>query len=79
MPSSTTLPRSITSTRSAEAAVVRRWATTSVVRGAAEQLGRPGHLGFGVQVERCRRLVEQQDLRFDELGPRQRDELALPR
>ena len=79
MPSSTTRPWSITTTRSARAAVVSRWATTSVVRRAREAVGGLVDLRLGGQVQRGRRLVEQQDVRVDEFGAGQRDQLALAR
>ena len=64
--------------RSARAAVLSRCATSKVVRRGRELLGRPDHGGLGGQVERRRRLVEQQDRRVDQVGAGQRDQLTLP-
>ena len=49
-------------------------------RGAprGQPLGGLDHRRLGGQVERGRRLVEQQDVRVDQVGPGQRDQLALP-
>ena len=49
-------------------------------RGApvGQPLGRVDHRRLGRQVERGRRLVQQQDVRVDQIGAGQRDQLALP-
>ena len=64
-------------TRSAASAVDSRWAMLTVVRPSASFGQRAGERPLGLGVDRRGRLVEDQQPRVGELGPCQRDELAL--
>ena len=71
-------PPSSRITRSASAIVDSRWAITSVVRCSQERAERRVDLLFDVHVDRARRVVEHEDRRVEQQGPRDGDALALP-
>ena len=67
----------MTTMRSACSTVARRWAMMIVVRSFIEVLERFLHEPLVLGVQRAGRLVEQQDRRILQDGPRNGDALAL--
>ncbi len=78
VPCSTIRPCSRTTIRSASRIVESRWAMMNAVRPCSSAPQRALDRPLGADVDRARRLVEDQDARVGEERPRERDELALP-
>ncbi len=71
-------PPSRTTISSASAIVERRWAMISVVRPLITSRRPAADLRLRRRVDRCGRVVEDEDARVDREGPRDRDPLPLP-